>query len=240
MKFFRSFLFLLLFYCFTFLLVILSLPLLGLPDKFASQLGVLWGRLAHLCLGVIPISFSVKGEMRKSEQVIYAVKHQSAWETLILYWQLDKPVIVIKKELLFIPVVGLFMKRAGCIAVDRKAGMSALKNLKKEAALAKQTGRSILIFPQGTRVTPSDRKTPYQIGIFSLYHSLSLSVVPVALNSGNYWPNKTFLKKAGIIEVVFLEQIKTGLPKDQFMAKLEGVIEKCCDKLQRKDNLDGW
>ena len=128
------------------------------------------------------------------------------------------------------------MKRAGCIAVDRKAGMSALKKLKREAALAKQTGRSILIFPQGTRVAPLDRKTPYQIGIFSLYHSLSLSVVPVALNSGYYWPNKTFLKKAGIVDVVFLKLVKTGLSREKFMSKLESVIEECCAKLEGQDN----
>ena len=127
MKFFRSLLFLLLFYFFTLLLSVMSLPLLMLPDKFASRLGVIWARIVNLCLGIIPISFSITGEMRKSEQVIYAVKHQSAWETLILYWQLDKPVIVVKKELLSIPIVGLLMKRAGCIAVDRNAGMSALK-----------------------------------------------------------------------------------------------------------------
>ena len=232
MIFFRSLLFLFLFYFFTLLLGILSLPFLFLPDRFASQLGVLWGRIVNLCLGVIPIGFRIKGDMNKSKQVIYAVKHQSVWETLILYWQLDKPVIVIKKELLSIPVVGLLMKRAGCIAVDRKAGMRALKKLKREAVLVKKTGRSILIFPQGTRVAPSDRKTPYQIGIFSLYQSLSLSVVPVALNSGYYWPNKTFLKKAGIIDVVFLKLIKTGLPKEQFMSELECVIEESCSKLK--------
>ena len=232
MIFFRSLLFLFLFYFFTLLLGILSLPFLLFPDRFASQLGVLWGRIVNLCLGVIPIGFQIKGDMNKSKQVIYAVKHQSVWETLILYWQLDKPVIVIKKELLSIPVVGLLMKRAGCIAVDRKAGMRALKKLKREAVLVKKTGRSILIFPQGTRVAPSDRKTPYQIGIFSLYQSLSLSVVPVALNSGYYWPNKTFLKKAGIIDVVFLKLIKTGLPKEQFMSELECVIEESCSKLK--------
>ena len=232
MIFFRSLLFLLLFYFFTLLLGILSLPFLVLPGRFASQLGVLWGRIVNLCLSVIPIGFQIKGDMSKSEQVIYAVKHQSVWETLILYWQLDKPVIVIKKELLSIPIVGLLMKRAGCIAVDRKAGMRALKKLKREAISAKKTGRSILIFPQGTRVAPTDSKTPYQIGIFSLYQSLCLSVVPVALNSGCYWPNKTFLKKAGIIDVVFLKLIKTGLPKEQFMSELECVIEESCSKLK--------
>ncbi len=240
MNFFRSVLFLCLFYFSTLLIGILSLPLLGLPGRFASQVGVLWGRIVNLCLGVIPIGFLIKGEMYKTQQVIYAVKHQSAWETLILYWQLDRPVIVIKKELLYIPIVGLLMKRAGCIAVDRKAGMSAIKKLKREAAIVKQTGRSILIFPQGTRVAPLDRKTPYQVGIFSLYHSLSLSVVPVALNSGYYWPNRSFLKKAGIIDVVFLKLIKTGLSKELFMSKLENVIEECCTKLERKDNQDGW
>ena len=99
-----------------------------------------------------------------------------------------------KKELLLIPIIGALMKRAGCIAVDRKAGIGALKKLQREATVAKQTGRSILIFPQGTRVLPSDNTTPYQVGVFSIYQLLSLSVIPVALDSGHYWPSKTLLK----------------------------------------------
>ncbi len=236
MKFFRSLLFLLLFYFFTLLLGVMSLPLLVLPNRFASRLGVIWARIVNLCLGIIPIGFFITGEMCKSEQVIYAVKHQSAWETLILYWQLDKPVMVVKKELLSIPIVGLLMKRAGCIAVDRNAGMSALKKMKREAALTKKTGRSILIFPQGTRVVPTDSTTPYQIGTFSLYQTLSLPVVPVALDSGYYWPKKTFLKNAGIIEVIFLKPIKTGLPKEKFMSTLVNSIEESCNKLKKEEN----
>ena len=92
--------------------------------------------------------------------------------------------------------------------------------MRREAVLTKKTGRSILIFPQGTRVVPTDSTTPYQIGTFSLYQALSLPVVPVALDSGYYWPKKTFLKNAGIIEVIFLKPIKTGLPKEKFMSTI--------------------
>jgi len=213
---------------------ILGLPVLLMPARYASQLGSLWGHCIHLCLSVIPIGFSIEGDLAKSKQVIYAVKHQSAWETLILYWQLDSPIVVLKKELLSIPIVGQFMKRAGCIAVDRSAGMQALKKLQEEALIAKQAGRSILIFPQGTRVDPSDNTTPYQIGVFSLYQSLSIPVIPVALNSGHYWLNKRITKKPGIINVIFLQPIKTGLPRKVFMAKLKREIEDKCVELEKK------
>ena len=213
---------------------VLGLPFLLMPARYASKLGSLWGRCVNLCLSIIPISFSIEGDIAKSEQVIYAVKHQSAWETLILYWQLDRPIVVLKKELLSIPILGQFMKRACCIAVDSSAGMRALKNLREEALLAKQSGRSILIFPQGTRVEPSDNATPYQIGVFSLYQALSIPVIPVALNSGHYWLNKKIIKKPGIIEVIFLPPIKTGLLRKEFMAKLKSDIEDKCAELEKK------
>ena len=106
MSFFRSVLFLVTFYFFTILLSIISLPLLALPHRFASHLGSFWGLIVNLCLKIIPIDFSIKGNVCKREQVIYAVKHQSAWETLILYWQLERPIVVLKKELLLIPIIG--------------------------------------------------------------------------------------------------------------------------------------
>ena len=234
MIFFRSVLFSVFFYSSTVFLVVLGLPIFLMPARYASKLGSLWGCCVHLCLSIIPISFSIKGDIAKSKQVIYAVKHQSAWETLILYWQLDSPVVVLKKELLSIPIVGQFMKRAGCIAVDRSAGMRALKKLQEEALLAKKTGRSIMIFPQGTRVDPSDNATPYQIGVFSLYKTLLIPVIPVALNSGCYWQNKRILKKPGIIDVIFMLPIKIGLPRKQFMAKLKSDIENKCAELDKK------
>ena len=235
MMIFRSFLFLILFYGLTILLVIISIPVLLMPASYTSKLGSLWGKILHFSLSVIPIRFSISGDSQKSKQVIYAVKHQSAWETIILYWQLGKPVVVLKKELLSIPIIGIFMKRAGCIAVDRNAGMRALKKLKEEAILASGSGRSILIYPQGTRVSISDKQRPYQIGIFSIYQALGLPVVPVALDSGRYWPNKKLLKKAGTIDVVFLSQIETGLTRKEFMADLEHMIETKCSELEKKE-----
>ena len=226
--------FLVFFYSSTALLGVLGLPILLMPARYASKFGSIWGRSVHLCLSIIPIGFSLKGDIARTKQVIYAVKHQSAWETLILYWQLDSPIVVLKKELLSIPIVGQFMKRAGCIAVDRKAGMQALKKLQEEALLAKQSGRSILIFPQGTRVDPSDNVTPYQVGVFSLYKALSIPVIPVALNSGHYWLNKRILKKPGIIDVIFLSPIKTALSRKEFMAKLKSDIEDKCAELEKK------
>ena len=113
--------------------------------------------------------------------MIYAVKHQSAWETLILSWLLHAPAFVLKVELLRLPVIGLYFIKTGCIAVNRADGMRALRKMRLAALKLAKQGRSMLIFPQGTRVPPGVSK-PYEIGVFALYEATGLPVVPVALN----------------------------------------------------------
>ena len=158
------------------------------------------------------------------KQVIYAVKHQSAWETIILSWLLHAPAFVLKVELLRLPIIGLFFIKTGCIPVDRADGMRALRKMRDAALELAAQGRSMLIFPQGTRVQPGASK-PYEIGVFALYESTGLPVVPVALNSGLVWPRNSWLKYPGTVDIHFLELIQPGLTRKQFMAKLEQQIE---------------
>src|SRR5581483_11982752 len=117
---------------------------------------------------------------------ILASKHQSSWETLSFTLLFDDVAIVLKRELLFIPIVGWAMARAGNIAVSRGEGANALRGVVRQAKAAVAHGRSIVIFPEGTRVAPGQRK-PYQVGVAALYRQLGLPVVPVALNSGVFW-----------------------------------------------------
>ena len=114
---------------------------------------------------------------------------------MTLCWRLDGPVIVLKKELTKIPVVGWLMSHSGAIAVDRSAGMKALKKMRIDAIAAKKTGRSIQIYPQGTRVAPGEQ-VDYQIGVYAIYEATGLPVIPVALNSGECW-GRAFAKKTG-------------------------------------------
>jgi len=166
----------------------------------------------------------LSGVRHLDRQVIYAAKHQSAWETVVLALVLRTPVIVLKRELLRLPLLGWCFQKSGCIAVDRSAGMRALRQLRADAMAVAATGRSILIFPQGTRVAPGAAHR-YEVGIFALYEATGLPVVPIALNSGHVWGRNSWLKRPGRIEVEFLDPIGPGLSRRDFMATLEESIE---------------
>jgi len=223
MSWLRAFIFNILFYCGTAILAVLLLPSLISPSTTRAA-GKFWGWLTCHLLLIVGLTHRNQGDMQLGSQVIYAAKHQSAWETLILYWQLDAPIIVIKHELTRIPILGLFFIRAGCITLDRRAGMSALTMLRRQVLAQIGDGRSVLIFPQGTRTAPSEY-APYQIGVFALYQATSLAVLPIALNSGCFWGRRRFIKRAGQITVSYLPIISPGLSRRPFMARLEALIE---------------
>ena len=223
------------FYIGTSVLVILMLPVC-LSARIAPLAGRLWGRFATFVAWISGISFRCEGNVPKGKQVIYAVKHQSAWETMVLFWVLYDPIIVMKQELMRIPFIGWVFKRTGSIGVDRSAGMGALKKLKRDALIAQETGRPLLIFPQGTRVLPRT-EAPYQIGVYALYSATGLPVVPVALNSGLFWPRKGIRKYPGCITLEFLPEIAPGLPRAAFMATLEEKIEQATTRLEKGDSM---
>ena len=222
------------FYIGTSVLVILMLPVC-LSARIAPLAGRLWGRFASFVAWISGISFRLEGNVPKGKQVIYAVKHQSAWETMVLFWVLYDPIIVMKQELMRIPFIGWVFKRTGSIGVDRSAGMAALKKLKRDALIALETGRPLLIFPQGTRVLPRT-EAPYQIGVYALYSATGPPVVPVALNSGSFWPRKGIRKYPGCITLEFLPEIAPGLPRAAFMATLEEKIEQATARLEKGDS----
>jgi 1-acyl-sn-glycerol-3-phosphate acyltransferase len=164
---------------------------------------------------------------------IIACKHQSSWETLSFTLLFDDIAIVLKRELLLIPIVGWAMARAGNIAVSRGEGASALRGVVQQAKAAAARGCSIVIFPEGTRVAPGDRK-PYHIGVAALYRQLGLPVVPVALNSGVFWGRRKFVKRPGTITMEVLPSIPPGLGRDEFMETLRTRIETATDRLVDK------
>jgi len=205
---------------------IVCLPLLFASPRSVQAAGGIWidGTL-WLLKHVVGIDYRITGaENLPSTPAIYAAKHQSAWETLFLSRYLNFPAFVLKKELLSIPLFGWFLKRAGMIAVDRKGGASALRQMARQASETLEGGRSILIFPEGTRVAPGETR-PYQPGVAALYTQLKTPVVPVALNSGLFWGKRAFLKKPGTIVVEILPPIPPGLDRKALMRELEGRIE---------------
>ena len=224
MMYLRSWIFNILFYGVTAALAILVLPTLLLPAAAIRAVARLWGWLTVQLLRIVGAAHRVTGGQHLGDQVIYAAKHQSAWETIVLSLLLYTPMVVLKRELLKLPLLGWYFQKAGCVAVDRSAGMRALRKLRDDAVAVRDSGRSLLIFPQGTRVAPGATQK-YEIGVFALYEATGLPVVPIALNSGHVWGRNSWLKRLGRIEVEFLPPIAPGLSRRDFMAALESAIE---------------
>jgi 1-acyl-sn-glycerol-3-phosphate acyltransferase len=196
------------------------------------SIGVFW-MLKKLC----KIDYKIIGiENITKEPCIFACKHQSMWETVVMHLIIDRPVYAYKKELELIPFYGWFIKFMSGIKVDRKGGAKSLKSVIHQAKKYLAKGQSIIIFPQGTRV-PVDgsiEKYPYQAGITALYNSCDVKVVPVALNSGFFWPKGKIMKKSGTIIIEFLPAIECGLRKQEFNRKLISLIEEKSKNLPKK------
>lgn len=237
MIFVRSLIFNMTFFVWGVVLHILLLPTLLLPPKAILACGRFWGRsMAWLMRVVLGVTWRTEGltpelmMLIRSGQVIIASKHQSSWETIFFPVLLGDPAYVLKKELLLVPLFGWYMKRARMVAIDRKGGAKALRRMLAEAKAALAARRPLVIFPEGTRTRPGERR-PYQPGVAALYSRLDLPVIPVALNSGLFWGRRRFIKRPGEIIVKFLPAIAPGLPREPFMERLENEIEAASEAL---------
>tara|TARA_Y100000588_G_scaffold394328_1_gene514208 strand:+ start:5685 stop:6212 length:528 start_codon:yes stop_codon:yes gene_type:complete len=170
-------------------------------------------------------------EGQSVNRVLVASKHQSAWETLALHLIFFDPAIVLKRELLRLPILGWFIAKVGMVPIDRSGGGVALKTMLMAARKWSDAGRPIIIFPQGTRVA-IDESIKYHSGVFAVYKALNIPVVPVALNSGRFWPRQAFVKRPGVITVKLLDVIKPGLNRQEFMSTLESSIETATKELE--------
>lgn len=222
----RSLLFDLAFYSWTTLLSVLALPALLISQRAAARVSELWATVSlSLLRSIVGLTYEVRGRHNLPEgPVIVALKHQSAWETIALWVLLKNPAIVLKQSLARIPVFGWYMKRGEAIIIDREAGPKALRPMVAAARSAIADGRSIAIFPEGTR-TPVAARQAYHPGVAALYMQLGLPVVPVALSSGLFWRRRSFLKRSGTVLVEFLPPIQPGLDRRHFMTELERRIE---------------
>jgi len=222
----RSALFNTLFVLWSVALMVLWLPALPGPRIWTPRGQTFWAKGVMAMLKTIAgIEIEIRGRERLPEGAfVVASKHQSAWDTIIWHIIVDDPAIVMKKELLLIPMYGWYSKKAQMIPVDRKAGAKALRTMMRAAEAATAMGRPLIIFPEGTRSAPGERK-PYQPGTMAFYRHLKLPVVPVALNSGLFWSKRTPIKRPGKIILEFLEPIEPGMAKQQFNEELENRIE---------------
>ncbi|MEY3107546.1 MAG: hypothetical protein RIT35_1724 [Pseudomonadota bacterium] len=188
--------------------------------------GVIW-----LLKVICKMHLELRGvENIPSQPYILASKHQSALETIIFLNFIKKPSFILKKELKFLPVIGLYLYYGGMIFIDRKGKASALKSMIKQSKAALRTGRNIIIFPEGTRGTPGVR-LPYHPGVTALYMQMNVPVVPTGLNTGLLWGKKSFLKRPGIYVIEFLPAILPGESKEEFNQKLTQAIEQTSESL---------
>jgi 1-acyl-sn-glycerol-3-phosphate acyltransferase len=154
---------------------------------------------------------------------LFAAKHESMYETLEVLALLDAPAVVVKRELANIPGWGWVARQHGVIPVDREGSASALRTMVRAGRKAAADGRSVVIFPEGTRVEPGE-EPPLRAGFAGLYRGLGLPVVPVAIDSGRLYPRRGLLKRPGVIRFRFGTPIPPGLPRDQAEAAVHAGI----------------
>ena len=223
--FLRSLIFNILFYIWTFFISFFSLPVFFLNRKFDVKIWFLWIKITNKILKtVIRLDYKVNGLNNiTSKNVIYACQHQSAWDTIIIPYLIGDCIIFHKRSLLFIPLFGWHLFKLGMVIITRNKGANNLKRIINKARKAISNNRSILIFPHGTRTLPNS-KNKIQSGIVVLYKHLNIKVVPIKLNSGEYWGRNKFLKYPGKITVNFLKPILPGLNPGEFRKKLEKIL----------------
>ena len=230
----RNFLFSTFFFSGLIFILLLFIPSFVLPQKFTLFGGKLMGYWSKICLKVF---FSTKITIIGKENIIskkkffIASSHQSMFETFFLQTIFNSPVFILKRELLFIPLFGWYLKKIGSITIKRnKVTKDNSDFLKDISRIIKTSNRPLIIFPQATRVLPSERP-PFKKGSFRIYDEFKISCQPVAINSGYVWPKIGKKKMNKEITVSILEPIEPGLSKDEFTLKLEKKIYAELDKL---------
>jgi len=228
----RAFLFNVLFYVTTVLFLGLGSPLLLGPRSWA-----MWALALHartelwLLKTIVGTGLEVRGKEKLPKGAcLVASKHQSAWETFALIPLFRDPAYLMKRELFWIPFHGWFSYKFKMIPVDRDKGPAALRRMLAEAKTRAAAGREIIIFPEGTRRAPG-ALPDYKTGVFLLYEALGIPCVPVALNSGLFWPRRSLKRYPGTIIVEFLDPIPPGLSKREFLPRLQATIETASNRL---------
>lgn len=162
--------------------------------------------------------------------VLVAAKHQSFFDIILIFGALPRPRFIMKRELVWAPLLGWYALRIGCIPVDRGKRGSAVKQMLARAEAGRDRPGQLIIYPQGTRVAPGATR-PYKVGTALLYEQLGQDCVPVATNVGIFWPRHSLLRKPGLAVVEFLPAIPAGKPTRAFMAELENQVETASDLL---------
>ena len=225
MKYLRSGLFNFLFFFWTAVVVLFLWVALPLPSSQFRNVISIWPKGCFFLLKIVGITFEIRGLANiPNFPVLFSVKHQSVWETIFFLWHHKDNAYVMKSELSRIPFWGWYMKKSGHILIDRSGGAKSIRAMIGKAREFMLNARSIVIFPEGTRIPPG-QIGKFHPGVAAIYSQLNTAVVPVAVNSGLFWPRREFLKKPGKIIIEFLPPIGPGMDRKLFMQQLQSQIK---------------
>jgi 1-acyl-sn-glycerol-3-phosphate acyltransferase len=206
---------------------VVALAIRGAPERAVRRTARAWARGTLRLLGwCVGLTYVEEGrENIPSEPCLIVANHQSTWETFAFLALVPEVAIVAKQELLTIPIFAWFLRKAPMILIDRDSGTTALRKMVDESRVALSRGRSVLIFPEGTRRSVS-AKIEFKRGTEFLYAKLGRRVLPVALNSGHFWGPDQRYKRPGTITVDYLGVIEPGLGRAEFTKQSQAVLER--------------
>jgi len=223
----RNFLFSLFFFTGIIFISLIFLPAILLPTKLVLFGGKIMGYWTSFCLQIfLSTKIIIKGKENiiENKKFFIAASHQSMFETFFLQTIFNSPVFILKRELLMIPIFGWYLKKIGSISIKRnkvsKANLGFFDDIAKQV---NSSDRPLIIFPQGTRLSPEDR-APFKKGSSRIYQELKISCQPIAINSGNTWPKQGSKKINTILTISILKPINPGLKKEIFLKELENAI----------------
>ena len=230
----RSIFFNFFFYLGIIFICIIFLPALLLPQKIVLFGGKLMGYWSKLCMNIfLSTKILVKGKenLILDSKFFIACSHQSMFETFFLQTIFNSPIFILKKELLKIPIFGMYLKKIGSISIERnKISKDNLGFAEKIRSVIRSSNRPIIIFPQATRVAPDDR-TPFKKGVSRIYEDLQIKCQPVAINSGIVWPKRGKLNSNKTITISILNAIEPGMNGKEFRNILQNRIYQELNKL---------
>ena len=231
----RSLIYNVLFYLNLVVYLIAAIPTYWMPYRCIVEVAKAWGRTSTWLLRVI---CGTRVEITGLEKIpwgplLVASKHQSTWETFGIISLFADPTFILKRELLWLPLFGWFAKKGRMIPVDRGARAQALAAIAREAKIHLAMGRQIIIFPEGTR-RAAGAEPSYKFGVVHLYAESGVPCLPIALNSGQFWPRRSILRYPGTIRVEILDPIPPGLDKEIFANRLRDTIEEATARLIAK------
>lgn len=233
----RSLLFTAVFYLNTMVWLVAIIPTFFMHRLAILRVAQAWGRFSLLLLrGIVGTRVEFRGLDRiPPGGLLVASKHQSFADILAVLPKLGDPTFILKRELTWIPLFGWFTLKAGMIPVDRSRGSAAVADMNRRAVREVKRGRQILIYPEGTRRRPG-AEPAYKQGVAHLYRTLDVPCLPVALNSGVFWPRRRFMLRPGTIVVEFLDPIPPGLDREPFLSLLRERIEEASNRLLLEAN----